>query len=81
MYDQWRRLHLAWYRIVKYRRDVRKWLEENEQLARTSGWYDWVRIEGSPSTLNQQTAQTIMQLDDATNARFLARFQSEKGGR
>ena len=81
MYDQWRRLHLAWYRIVKYKRDVRKWLDENEQLAHNSGWYDWVRDEGSPSSLKESTAQALMNLDDATNARFLARFQQEKGGR
>jgi len=81
MYDQWRRLHLAWYRLVKYKRDVRKWLDENEQLAHNSGWYDWVREEGSAHTLKEQTAQVLMGLDDATNTRFLARFQQEKGGR
>jgi hypothetical protein len=81
MYDQWRRLHLAWYRIVKYNRDVRKWLDENESLAHNSGWYVWVREEGSPHTLKEHTAQTLMGLDDATNTRFLARFQQEKGGR
>jgi hypothetical protein len=81
MYDQWRRLHLAWYRMVKYKRDVRKWLDDNEQMAHNSGWYDWVREEGSPHTLKEHTAQALMRLDDATNTRFLARFQQEKGGR
>jgi hypothetical protein len=81
VYDQWRRLHLAWYRFVHYKRQVRKWLDENEALAHNSGWYEWVQQEGSPASLKEQTAQVIMNLDDATNARFLARFQQEKGGR
>jgi hypothetical protein len=67
--------------MVKYKRDVRKWLDDNEQMAHNSGWYDWVREEGSPHTLKEHTAQALMGLDDATNTRFLARFQQEKGGR
>lgn len=81
MYNEWRKLHLAWYRLVQYKRSVRLWLEKNEAIAHNSGWYDWVVEEGSPSTLKVYTAQAVMNLDDATNTRFLARFQQEKGGR
>lgn len=80
MYDQWRRIHLAWYRLVAYKRSVRSWLSipENKALAESSGWIDEIVREGSPSDLPQHTAQAVMQIDDDTDKRFRARFQAER---
>ena len=80
MYDQWRRLHLAWYRLVEYKRSVRSWLAvpANRHLAESSGWIDEIVKEGSASDLPQYTAQTLMKIDDDTDKRFRARFQAER---
>lgn len=82
MYDQWRRLHLAWYRIVAYKRDVRAWLSvpANRELAISSGWADVIAKEGSAKSLPLHTAQVLMGIDDATDIRFRARFQLERKG-
>ncbi|CAB4177610.1 hypothetical protein UFOVP1344_32 [uncultured Caudovirales phage] len=79
MYSTWRRHHLAYFRLVKYKRDCREWLKskENYALAQASGWLAVAINEGDPAGLHNQTAQRIMGIDDATNARFTAKFLKE----
>lgn len=79
MYDAWRRAHLAYFREIKYKREVREWLKgrENYLLAQTSGWLSVILDEGNPAGLAKHTAQAITGVDDGTNARFADRFVKE----
>lgn len=79
MYDAWRRAHLAYFRLVKYKRECREWLKskENYALAQSSGWLSVIIDEGNPAGLPKYTAQAVLGIDDATNSRFLARFNKE----